>query len=116
MKEKYIRIGTALYKVELEMVAYCRDVMELSGKDVMPCCAKDLINELRDLGLRTEVTQVRNILKDNWGLQSVRNGDYTFYHIGIEGELIPLKRKGRYLSKFRVCWWRKSCCYVVFNR
>jgi hypothetical protein len=85
-------------KVELEMATYCRDVMELSYRDTMLCCAKDLMNELRDLGLRVEVMQIRNILRDNWGLQSVKNGDYTFYHIGVEGELIPLKRKGRYIE------------------
>jgi hypothetical protein len=85
-------------KIEIEMASYCLEVMELSGQDKIRCCPKDLMDELRDSGLRTDITTVRNILKDSWNLRSEKNGEYVFYHIGIEGELFPMKRKGRYLE------------------
>ena len=53
---------------------------------------------IHDAGLKTDTTQIRNILNDTWGLESKKNSDYIFYHIGIDGELVPLKRKGRYLK------------------
>jgi hypothetical protein len=64
----------------------------------MVCCPKDFIEELRDTGLRTDITQIRNILKDSWGLSSKNNGEYTFYRIDTEGNIFPMKRKGRYLE------------------
>ena len=53
MKEKYIRIGTSLYKI-VQRPLRC--------------------------------------------IHSEKNGEYTFYHIGIEGELFPMKKKGRYFE------------------
>jgi DNA mismatch repair protein MutH len=64
----------------------------------MRCCPKDLMEVMREFGLRADITMVRNILKDNWGLTSQKNGEYSFYHIGTEGEIVPVKRKGRYLE------------------
>jgi hypothetical protein len=88
-------------KVEMEMAAYCRDVMERLGQDKLLCCPKDFMDMLRDTGLRADLALVRNILKDSWGLRSRNNGDYTFYRIDMEGELFPMKRKGRYLEVMR---------------
>jgi hypothetical protein len=72
--------------------------MELSGQDKIRCCPKDLMDELRDSGLRADIAKIRNILKDSLDLRSEKNGEYIFYHIGIEGELFLMKRKGRYLE------------------
>jgi hypothetical protein len=85
-------------KVEMEMATYCNDVMERLGQDRVLCCAKDFIDELRDAGLRADITQIRNILKDCWSVHSEKNGEYTFYRIGSEGELFPVKKKGRYFE------------------
>lgn len=85
-------------KVEIEMAAYCYDVMDGLGQDKMRCCPKDLMEVMWESGLRADITMVRNILKDNWGLTSQKNGEYSFYHIGTEGKIIPVKRKGRYLE------------------
>jgi len=85
-------------KIEIEMAAYCSDVMERLGQDKVVCCPKDFMDELRDTGLRADITQIRNILKDGWNVHSEKNGEYTFYHVGIEGELLPMKRKGRYFE------------------
>lgn len=84
-------------KIEIEMASYCSDVMELSGLNTFQGCPKDFLDVIRNAGLKADVTQIRNILKDNWGLRSDRNSDYTFYWIGIDGELIPMKKKGRFL-------------------
>jgi hypothetical protein len=85
-------------KMEIEIASYCRDVMEQLGKETMVCCPKDFMEMLRDSGLRVELAQIRNVLKDSWGLSPKSNGDYTFYRIDTEGELFPMKRKGRYLE------------------
>ncbi|MCW0483825.1 hypothetical protein, partial [Gaoshiqia sediminis] len=85
-------------KLEMEMATYCRDVMEGLQKDKMRCCPKDLLEVLRECGFRADITVIRNILKDNWGLTSEKNGEYNFYHIGTDGELVPVKRKGRYME------------------
>ena len=53
---------------------------------------------LRDTGLRTDIPQVRSILKDGWGIRSEKNGDYIFHHIGADGEIFPMKKKGRYFE------------------
>lgn len=85
-------------KIEAEIATYCSDVMDKLGEDKMYCCPKDFMDVIRDAGLKADMTQIRNILKDVWGLRSDKNSDYTFYYIGIEGNLIPMKRKGRYLE------------------
>ncbi|GHT42069.1 hypothetical protein FACS189437_09700 [Bacteroidia bacterium] len=88
-------------KVEMEIAAYCLEVMERLEKDNILCCPADFLDIIRNAGLKTDITQVRSILKDGWGLRSGKNSDYTFYHIGAEGELFPMKRKGRYFEIMR---------------
>ena len=83
-------------KVEVEMATYCHEVMERLGQNTFVCCPKDMMDIVRDAGLKADLTQVRNILKDSWGLSTNKNSDYMFYCIGIDGEFVPMKRKGRY--------------------
>jgi hypothetical protein len=85
-------------KIEMEMAAYCNDAMELLKKDTIMCCPSDFLDIVRSVGLKTDITQVRSILKDSWGLRTEKNSDYTFHHIGTDGELFPMKRKGRYFE------------------
>ena len=85
-------------KVEMEIAAHCLEMMERLEKDKVLCCPADFLDIIRNAGLKTDITQVRNILKDSWGLRTEKNSDYTFYHIGTDGELCPMKRKGRYFE------------------
>jgi len=85
-------------KVEMEIAVYCLEVMEQLERDRILCCPSDFLDIVRNAGLKTDITQVRSILKDSWGLRTEKNSDYTFYHIGTEGELFPMKRKGRYFE------------------
>jgi hypothetical protein len=85
-------------KTEMEIAAYCLEVMEHLEKDRILCCPADFLDIIRNTGLKADITQVRNILKDSWGLRTEKNSDYTFYHIGTDGELFPMKRKGRYFE------------------
>jgi hypothetical protein len=85
-------------KVEIEIAAHCFEIMERLEKDRILCCAADFLEVMRNTGLKTDITQVRSILKDGWGLRTEKNSDYTFYHIGTDGELFPMKRKGRYFE------------------
>jgi hypothetical protein len=75
--------------------------MEKLGRDTVSCCPKDLLDVVRDAGLRADLMQIRGILRDSWGLRSDRNSDYTFYHIGTEGDPVPAKRRGRYFEVSR---------------
>jgi len=85
-------------KVEMEIASYCLEVMERLEKDKILCCPGDFLDIIRNAGLKIDITQVRSILKDSWGLRTEKNSDYTFYHIGTDGELFPMKRKGRYFE------------------
>jgi hypothetical protein len=85
-------------KVEMEIAAYCLDVMEHTEKEKILACPADFLDVIRNAGLKTDITQVRSILKDGWGLRTEKNSDYTFYHIGTDSELFPMKRKGRYFE------------------
>jgi len=85
-------------KVEIEIATYCYEVMDSLGLNKVRCCPKDLTEVLRELGLRADINMVRNILKDNWGLASQKNGEYSFYRIDMDGEIVPVKRKGRYME------------------
>lgn len=85
-------------KIEIEMAAYCSEVMEGLNQDKLRCCPKDLMEVLRESGLRADINTIRNILKDSWCLTSQKNSEYYFYLIGADGELIPVKRKGRYIE------------------
>ncbi len=85
-------------KIEMEIATYCLEIMERLEKDRVLCCPADFLDVIRNAGLKTDITQVRSILKDGWGLYSDKNSDYTFYHIGMDGELFPMKKKGRYFE------------------
>ena len=85
-------------KVEIEMASYCGEVMDFLGRDTIQCCTKDFLLVAQNAGLKTNLTQIRNILKDNWGLNSDHNGDYNFYWSGVIEEFEPVKRKGRFFE------------------
>jgi len=85
-------------KVEIEMASYCADVMERLNLTRIYCCPKDFLDVIRNAGLKADLPQIRNILKDSWGLRSGHNSDYTFYSTGLNGEISSLERKGRYLE------------------
>lgn len=84
--------------VEIEMASYCAEVMERLELDTFHCCPKDFLDIMRNAGLKADISQIRYILKDSWNLRSDRNSDYTFYWTGVDGEILPMKRKGRYLE------------------
>ena len=88
-------------KVEIEIASYCSEVMEKLERNTVSCCPKDLLDVVRDAGLRADLMQIRGILRDSWGLRSDRNSDYIFYHIGTEGDPVPAKRRGRYFEVSR---------------
>ena len=97
--QKIKRYNTS--KTEIEIATYCAEVMEKRGEDKVTCCPKDLLEVVRDAGLKADLLQIRCIFKDNWGLRSDKNSDYIFYHIGTDGELFPMRKKGRYYEVSR---------------
>jgi len=83
-------------KVEIEMASYCKEMMELLGQTTIRCCSKDFLMVTQNAGLKVDLNQIRNILKDNWGLFSDKNGEYIFHWFKFDGELDSMKKKGRY--------------------
>lgn len=75
--------------------------MEKRGEEKVACCPKDPLEIVRDAGLKADLLQIRSIFKDSWGLRSDKNSDYTFYHIGTDGKLFPVRKKGRYYEVTR---------------
>ncbi len=85
-------------KMEIEMASYCNEVMEVIGKDILHICPKDFLLVVQNAGLKADLNQIRNIIKDSWGLSTDHNGEYNFYWFGFNGEIEPMKRKGRYFD------------------
>lgn len=83
-------------KVEVEIANYCFDVMEKRQDNRFCCCPKDFVEIIRESGLKTDITQIRNILKESWKLKSENNTEYTFYATDSAGELVSQKKKGRF--------------------
>ena len=89
-------------KVEIEIATYCADIMERRGVDKILCCATDILDVVHNAGLRTDLSQIRSIFKDNWGLNNDKNSDYKFYSINPNGELSSNKKRGRYFEVTRL--------------
>ena len=85
-------------KVEIEMASYCSEMMELTGQSLFRCCPKDLLNAVQSAGLKADLNQIRNILKDNWGIHSVNNSHYILYWQKYDGELDSVRKKGRFME------------------
>ncbi len=85
-------------KVEIEMASYCNEMMELTGQTRFRCCTKDLLNAVQNAGLKADLNQIRNILKDNWGIHSENNSYYTLYMQKYDGELDSVRKKGRFVE------------------
>jgi hypothetical protein len=85
-------------KVEIEMASYCNEMMELLGQITFRCCPKDLLNAVQNAGLKADLNQIRNILKDNWGIHSENNSYYTSYWLKFDGELDSVRKKGRFIE------------------
>lgn len=85
-------------KVEIEMASYCNEMMELLGQTTFRCCPKDLLNAVQSAGLKADLNQIRNILKDNWGIHSENNSHYTLYWQKYDGELDSVRKKGRFME------------------
>ena len=85
-------------KVEIEMASYCNEMMELLGQTTFRCCPKDLLNAVQSAGLKADPNQIRNILKDSWGIHSENNSHYTLYWQKYDGELDSVRKKGRFIE------------------
>ena len=83
-------------KIEIEMANYCNEIMDQLKVDRISFCVNDFIEIMRDHGLKTDATQIRNILKESWEIASKNNSDYLLHKIDKSGNLISLKSKGRY--------------------
>ena len=80
------------------MASYCNEMIELTGQTVFRCCTKDLLNAVQNTGLKADLNQIRNILKDNWGVHSENNSYYTLYSQKFDGELDSVRKKGRFVE------------------
>ena len=67
--------------------------MDRHGENRVSYYPNDIIDTVRDAGLKADLTQIRSIFKDSWGLRSDKNREYTFYHIGTEDDLFPMKKR-----------------------
>lgn len=85
-------------KVEIEMASYCSEMMELTGQTAFRCCPKDLLNAVQNAGLKADLNQIRNILKDNWKIHSDSNSHYTLYSQKYDGELDSVRKRGRFIE------------------
>jgi len=84
-------------KTELEIAHYCSEVYDVTNNHTVQCCPKDLLEVVQQTGIKSDCTQIRTILRDQWNIHPNKNsGHYIFYKFGSDGELIAVKGKGRY--------------------
>ena len=96
-------------KIEAEIAVYCVEVMDRHGENRVSYYPNDIIDAVRDAGLKADLTQIRSIFKNSWGLRSDKNSEYTFYHIGTEDDLFPMKKRGA-ITRYRGSWSKNCCC------
>lgn len=75
-------------KVEVEMLNLIAEIMQLKELNEYLFCLRDMLMMLTGLSIRTEMTHVRRILQDNWGILPEKTMRYTAITLSVTGELM----------------------------
>lgn len=86
-------------RVEKELANLIMSVMEKFDLDVVQCCPMDLMIAINKTRVKSDLTQVRRILKNDWKLKNQENSNsYQKFVIWQDGSLNLNDAKGRYFS------------------
>ncbi|QWX83579.1 hypothetical protein H0I23_14135 [Cellulophaga sp. HaHaR_3_176] len=86
-------------RVEKEIAHLLLSVMEKFELDEVNFCLMDLLNALSKTRIKTDLTQLRLLLKKDWKIEQKNNSfNYQKFVILSDGEIILLETKGRYFT------------------
>lgn len=86
-------------KLEIELINIFITIMENFDVEVVSFQPNDLANVLSKSFQRTDMTRLRKIIKENWGLKPVKNSlSYKRYSLLSDGSFAILTEKGRYYT------------------
>jgi len=86
-------------KLEIELINVFITIMENFDVEVVSFQPNDLANILSKSFQRTDMTRLRKIIKESWGLKPVKNSlSYKRYSLLSDGSFAILTEKGRYYT------------------
>ena len=86
-------------RVEKELANILMSIMEKYELNEVNLCPIDAVNILSRTRVKTDVTQMRRILKRNWGLTNQKNSNlYQKYTLWSDGDIVGKEAKGRYFT------------------
>lgn len=86
-------------RVEKELANLIMSVMEKFDLEVVHCCPMDLMTALNKTRIKTDLTQIRRILKKDWELENQENSNsYQKFVLWQDGSIDLRDAKGRYFS------------------
>lgn len=86
-------------RVEKEMASLLITIMERFERDFVQICPMDFLNMLQRSRVKTDLTEIRKILKKRWDLSPQDNSNqYEKMFISPDGEIMICDAKGRYFT------------------
>lgn len=86
-------------RVEKELANILMSIMEKDDLTEVNLCPMDAVNILSRTRIKTDITQMRRILKKDWGLTNQQNSNlYQKYTIWSDGDIVAKEAKGRYFT------------------
>ena len=86
-------------RVEKELASIILSVMEKFDLDEVQLCPIDALHALNKTRVKTDLTQLRRLLKNDWKLQSQNNSNqYQKFVIWTDGDINLVVAKGRYFT------------------
>ncbi|MEN8126166.1 MAG: primase-helicase family protein [Bacteroidota bacterium] len=86
-------------RVEKELVSIIISVMEKFDLESVKLCPIDALHGLNRTRVKTDLTQLRRILKNDWKLTNQNNSNsYQKFVILSDGDIVLVEAKGRYFT------------------
>ncbi|MCK0158978.1 hypothetical protein MWU65_17480, partial [Cellulophaga sp. F20128] len=86
-------------RVEKELASILLSVIEKFDLDVVDICPMDALLALNKTRVKTDLTQLRKLLKTDWKLSNQENSNkYQKFVIWTDGDMTLIDAKGRYFT------------------
>tara|TARA_R110001583_G_scaffold85658_1_gene224553 strand:+ start:29 stop:559 length:531 start_codon:yes stop_codon:yes gene_type:complete len=86
-------------RVEKELASILLSVMEKFDLETINLCPTDALAALNKTRVKTDLTQLRDVLKMNWKLENQKNSNsYQKFEIWSNGDIAFTNSKGRYYT------------------
>ncbi|TXD94759.1 primase-helicase family protein [Gillisia hiemivivida] len=90
-------------RVEKELASILLMVMEDHDLEEIKFCPMDILNALSKTRIRTDLTQIRKILKKDWKLENIANSNrYQKFTLWSDGSTNLSDAKGRYFTTNKI--------------